>query len=285
MSTNPGRVNRQFSANELKDIATALDLLDQSFSFSRGLSPRDQRRLVRIGTSNKKFVQTVKHAVDNVAVLPGYVSMTEFQNEYAIFFQIEALLATLRSFEEKLRQTQLVAGKHLMNDCLDVYKTMESAVNRGFAEVVPYYEEVKKRFEGQGRRSSSQKGSDPVDPPPGDLSFDDAPPGDAPPGEPSSDDAPPGEPLPGGPPPGHPSSDDAPPGEPNGPPVPGLPESTTADRPEPGTPALDGLKQPFRTFSLSDHQLHSGYDAHYKEQAQDYGSSDLPHQKTGLRGD
>ncbi len=241
MSTNPGRVNRQFSDNELKDIATALDLLNQSFSFSRGLSSRDQRRLVRIGTSNRKFVQTAKHAVDNVPVLPGYISMTEFQNEYAIFFQIEALLATLRSFEEKLRHTQLAAGKHLMNDCLDVYKTMESAVNRGFAEVVPYYEEAKKRFEGQGRRSSSQKESDPEEPPLSDLPAND--------------------PLPGGPPPDHPSSDDAPPGEPNGPPVPGLPESTTADRPEPGTPALDGLKQPFRTFSLSNHQLHSGYDA------------------------
>ncbi len=275
MSTNPGRVNRQFSDNELKDIATAIDLLNQSFSFSRGLSSRDQRRLVRIGTSNRKFVQTVKHAVDNVAVLPGYISMTEFQNEYAIFFQIEALLATLRSFEEKLRQTQLVAGKHLMNDCLDVYKTMESAVNRGFAEVVPYYEEAKKRFEGQGRRSSSRKESDPeelspVEPPPADLSATDPLPVDSPLGEP---------------PPGHPSSDDAPPGDPNGPPVPGLPESTTADRPEPGTPALDGLKQPFRTFSLSDHQLHSGYDAHHREQAQDHGSPDLPHQKTGVRGD
>ncbi len=190
MSTNPGRVNRQFSDNELKDIATALDLLNQSFSFSRGLSSRDQRRLVRIGTSNRKFVQTVKHAVDNVAVLPGYISMTEFQNEYAIFFQIEALLATLRSFEEKLRQTQLVAGNHLMNDCLDVYKTMESAVNRGFAEVVPYYEEAKKRFEGQGRRSSSRKESDPVElspvePPPVELSPDDPPPDQPSPGDPT----------------------------------------------------------------------------------------------------
>ncbi len=163
MSTNSGRVNRRFSENELQDMAAALDLLDQSIPFFRGLSPRDQRRLVRIGTSNQEFVHTIKLAVDNVDVLPGYISMMEFQNEYAIYFQLEALIATVKGLEEKLKHTQLAAGNHLMNDCLDVYKTMAAAVDRGVAEVAPYYEEAQKRFESQGRGSSDQE-NDPFDP-------------------------------------------------------------------------------------------------------------------------
>lgn len=160
MSTNAGRVNRQFSPNELQDIGTALNLLEQSFPFFRGINPRDQRRLLRIGTSNQEFVQSIKLAVDNLNILPGYLSIAQFENEYTLYFQLDAMIASLKGYLEKLHQTQLAAAHHLMNDCLDVYRTMEAAVGRGIAEVVPFYDEASKRFDGQGR-SSSDQGNEP----------------------------------------------------------------------------------------------------------------------------
>ncbi len=157
MSTNASRVNRQFTTNELQDIDTALDLLEQSFPFFRGLSPRDLTRQLRIGTSNQEFVQAIKLAVDNLNILPGYLSTSEFENEFQLYFQLDALIASLKGILEKLIHTQIVAGNHLMNDSLDVYHTMEAAVRRGIADVVPFYKDAQKRFDGQGRVSSDQE--------------------------------------------------------------------------------------------------------------------------------
>ena len=163
MSVNISRLDRSFSQTEVQDITTAFQSVDTIFDFHQGVSPADSPRMLRIGTNNRRFVQEVRMAVDDFPwLLPGFVTQGSFNNGFDLWFQLDDMEAYLESLLNRVSQTKLVTGHHLMRDCLDIYSSMQHAVHRGVSGVVPYLASAERRFENLG--GSSSYNDDPTGP-------------------------------------------------------------------------------------------------------------------------
>lgn len=151
MSINTTRIDRSFSTTEVQDLATAFGAVDTIFDFHQGISPSELNRLLRIGTDNRRFVQEMKIATDDLPwILPGYVDKPDYDTGYEVWFQLESLEAYLSSLLGRVQQTKLIAGHHLMRDSLDSYGNLQAAVHRGISGALPYLNAAEKRFDGQG---------------------------------------------------------------------------------------------------------------------------------------
>ncbi len=159
MSLNTSRIERSFSTTEVQDLTTAFGAVEQVFDFHQGASPQDMVRMLRVGTNNRRFVQEIKIAIDDYDwLLPGYVTKQQFDLGYELWFQLDDMEAYLESLLNRVTQTKLIAGHHLMRDSLDVYGNMQQAVHRGVSGVVPYLISAERRFELNGPPTANQDG-------------------------------------------------------------------------------------------------------------------------------
>lgn len=153
MSTNNERLSAVLSTQDAQDIETALDLLEDKFSFLRTLTPDEKLHKVRLGVNNLAFVQTAKEAYDEMPeLLPLLFSNSDYEKDLAMLMAIRPYQSRLNQLTYLMEDTAILLGDHTYKDSLVIFRSAQEAMKRGIDGGRLWVEKLEPRFEGQGVR-------------------------------------------------------------------------------------------------------------------------------------
>lgn len=158
MSTNSERLSTVLSPQDVQDIESALDLLENKFSFLRTVTPEEKSRKIRLGVNNLAFVQTAKEAYDEIPeLLPQIFSNTDYENDVTMLMTIRPYKSRLDQLSYLMEDTSILLGDHTYKDSLVIFRSAQEAMKRGIDGGRLWVEKLQPRFEGQGVRRTEEE--------------------------------------------------------------------------------------------------------------------------------
>ena len=132
-------------------------LLQKVQPLLRHFSPEQIRRFTRFGPKSDAFVSEVDAAVSEVGDdLPSAFNAQNFHDALLVMHQIEDLLGPLQAMVDGLSEAAQLVGSFLMQNGNFVYAQLKQLQTLD-PRVVPYLEEMARRYEGQRPKPQSAK--------------------------------------------------------------------------------------------------------------------------------
>ncbi|TDP57812.1 hypothetical protein BC748_2629 [Flavobacterium dankookense] len=145
------RMNITATTTQITAVKTALQTINTNLPFLTGLTIEERIALPAIDVNNKAFTEDAIHAgVNNVQLIPSYVSVPSIQNDMTLFTQLDEIIILVKQLLEKLEDTQLLAGSEAYTSALALYKLFSSAADAGVPGADAIHNQLKQRFAGQG---------------------------------------------------------------------------------------------------------------------------------------
>lgn len=132
--------------------------LNELFPYLLGLTPNERQTLPKMDVSNKVFVEDALNAAKaNSQVLPAYLNLKELELDKQGFERLEEIVVLTAQLAQKLRDTQMLMGSEAYVTALTVYRLFESASRDGVPGAKAAYEQLAKRFKGQGKSATKEE--------------------------------------------------------------------------------------------------------------------------------
>jgi hypothetical protein len=145
------RINITLAAEQIAAVKTAVQMININLPFLIGLTVEERIALPTINVNNKAFTEDAINAgVNNPTLIPSYLSVTNMQNDIALFAQLDEIVGIMNQLCEKLEDTKLLAGSEAYVAALTLYKLFGSAADAGVAGTDAIVTQLKARFAGQG---------------------------------------------------------------------------------------------------------------------------------------
>lgn len=134
------------------DAKKAIQNTSGMFPFLVGLTAEDRKRLQAMDVANKAFTEDAYEAAQNhTEVLPAYLSVAAFKDQLDGFAVMDAVIAAVGEFYDKLRDTRLVMGAAAYQTARSLYRFLGQAAKDGVPGAEAAYLQLSTRFKGQGR--------------------------------------------------------------------------------------------------------------------------------------
>ena len=140
-------------ATEAKITAAKNSLVqfDAQFPFLIGLTVEEKTTLPAINVDNKIFTEdAINAAVNNMDMLPGYLSVSGVQTDMKLFNQLDELVPMVRKQLEKLEDTRFLAGSEAYTTALMIYKLFGAAAESGIPGADAIVAQLRERFTSNG---------------------------------------------------------------------------------------------------------------------------------------
>ncbi len=125
------KISKAFTTEEvdaLTGAVTALGVLITAFAVN--LTLKERRSLTMIGPRNFTFVeQAYKYGVDHPHLVPPYIDMQEFKNDWELFNIVKGLVKLLEPMIEKLTDSYKAAGSEAFSTARSFYKAIKVAAD------------------------------------------------------------------------------------------------------------------------------------------------------------
>lgn len=145
------RLNITATPAQITAVKTALATATTNLPFLIGLTVEERIALPAIDVNNKIFTEdAITAGVNNAAMLPAYLSVTNMQSDLTLFTQLEEVIALVKQLLEKLEDTQLLAGSESYSSALALYKLFGSAAESGVPGADAIVAQLRQRFANQG---------------------------------------------------------------------------------------------------------------------------------------
>ena len=126
------------------------DLIVKVTPLLRHFTPEYIKRLTKYGDKSDAFVASAESAVSAVGSdLPGAFNAQDFHDYVLVMHQIEEILGPVATLFDGLSDAKMLIGSFLMQNSNFVYGQLKQVENLD-PRVVPYVDEMKKRYAGQG---------------------------------------------------------------------------------------------------------------------------------------
>ena len=122
------RLNIVATEAQITAAKNSLVQFDAQFPFLIGLTVEEKTTLPAINVDNKIFTEdAINAAVNNMDMLPGYLSVSGVQTDMKLFNQLDELVPMVRKQLEKLEDTRFLAGSEAYTTALMIYKLFGAA--------------------------------------------------------------------------------------------------------------------------------------------------------------
>ncbi len=143
-----------------KDMATAIEKLNEAYSILQpylvALTPDEKRELPKMSDGNAPFAdKALQYARTNPELTPAFVNVDELEVDLKAVNQLSQLYRQAEKMCTGLNDTIMLSGSEAYVAALAFYKSVKVAASMNVAGAQPIYEDLKKRFEGQGRSSGT----------------------------------------------------------------------------------------------------------------------------------
>ncbi|MBF4471080.1 hypothetical protein [Flavobacterium sp. HJJ] len=150
------RLNITATAAQITAVKTALQTINTNLPFLVGLTTEERIALPTIDVNNKAFTEdAIAAGVNNNSLLPSYISVPNMVNDLTLFGQLDEIIGLVNQLQEKLGDTQLLAGSEAYSSALMLYKLFGSASEAGVAGTDPIVNQLKQRFANQGNKGAA----------------------------------------------------------------------------------------------------------------------------------
>ena len=130
------------------------DLTTKIIPLLRHFTPEYIKRLTKYGDKSDAFVEQADAAITAVpGIMPSAFNAQDFHDYVVVMDQLEALLGPLATLFDGLTDAKMLVGSFLMQNGNFIFGQLKQVENID-PRVVPYVEEMKKRYEGQGPRKA-----------------------------------------------------------------------------------------------------------------------------------
>lgn len=117
------------------------------------LTPDQRRTIPKMSDGTEPFVaKVVEYAVEDPQFLPPFVQMAEFEKDWKAISGLLPLLRMATQLKDTLSDTAMLAGSEAYVSALSYYNSVKQAAKVNVPDAKAIYEDLRKRFEGQGRR-------------------------------------------------------------------------------------------------------------------------------------
>ncbi len=145
------RLNIVATEAQITAAKNSLVQFDAQFPFLIGLTVDEKTTLPAINVDNKIFTEdAINAAVNNMDMLPGYLSVSGVQTDMKLFNQLDELVPMVRKQLEKLEDTRFLAGSEAYSTALMIYKLFGAAAESGIPGADAIVAQLRERFTSNG---------------------------------------------------------------------------------------------------------------------------------------
>ena len=147
----------QIPEADLQAVKDALATIQSILSpYLMALTPEERRVLPKMGDGTTPFVsKVIEYADDNPEFVPPFVNVQEMKLDWNAVQDLMPLLRAVSQLESNLNDTVMLAGSESFVSSLSYYNSVKLAAKMNVPGAKVIYEDLRKRFEGNAKRSSS----------------------------------------------------------------------------------------------------------------------------------
>jgi hypothetical protein len=122
------------------------------------LTPEDRKELPKMSDKTTPFVEkALEYAKSNPEFAPAYLNINELSIDVKAVSDLTSVARPVEMLNDNLNDTILLSGSEAYTAALTFYNSIKQAAKMNVPNAKPIYEDLKKRFEGQGRKKENGK--------------------------------------------------------------------------------------------------------------------------------
>lgn len=149
-----------------EDMTAAIGKLNELLGFLStymvALTPEERRILPKMSDGNAPFVDKALHyASTNPELVPAYINVDEMEIDTKAVNDLSQLYRLAEKLCSGLNDTIMLSGSEAYVSALAFYKSVKVAAGMNVQGAKPIYDDLKRRFEAQGRRNQEDAAANP----------------------------------------------------------------------------------------------------------------------------
>lgn len=151
------RISIQIPEDVLQEIRECLTRARTLFApYAQSLTPRDRQKLAKMSDGTEAFVMKVmEFAVTDPQFNPPYMDVAELKKDLDAYFLLKPFDTISNQLSDEFSDTVMMAGSEAYITALTYYNSVKMAARMNVPGAKAIYEELRKRFESNGRKSNS----------------------------------------------------------------------------------------------------------------------------------
>lgn len=148
------KISIQIPDADLQAAKAALDQVQQILApYVIALTPEQRKTIPKMSDGTEPFVGKVaEYAGSNPQFMPPFVPKEEFDKDWEAVSKLLPLLRLCTQIEDTLSDTTMLAGSEAYVSALSYYNSVKQAAKMNVPDAKAIYDDLRKRFEGQGKR-------------------------------------------------------------------------------------------------------------------------------------
>jgi len=139
----------------LTAVNTAVNVLKP---YLIALSPAERQALPKMNDGTQPFVQKcLEYCESDTQFVPPFLNMEGFTDDMDAWNQLMSILRPVQQLCTNLDDTTMEAGSESYTAALSYYNSVKQAAKVDIPGAKPIYDDLKKRFTGNGQRKSTSQ--------------------------------------------------------------------------------------------------------------------------------
>ena len=161
-------VNRISEVIIPKDVADGMLLIKQGFAklepyLLQELTTSELSHLAKLGEKSEPFVDKgIDFSKLNPNLVPRRCDFVEAEKDFNVYQILQEPDIFISQMAQKIANTRFASGSEALDCVNDFYKSIKQDAQDGVADAAPIYEEMKKRYIGNGKRKTTPPPSTPT---------------------------------------------------------------------------------------------------------------------------
>lgn len=151
----------QMPPAELQEVLTKVGEISTILApYLISLTGEQRLRLPKMGDGTEPFVKkTIDYAKSDPAFLPPYVKVEDIEIDFKAVGDLLSVFRPLNKLLAQLDDTITASGSEAFVGSLSYYNSVKFGARSNAAGAKTIYEDLRKRFEGQGKKASNGEAS------------------------------------------------------------------------------------------------------------------------------
>lgn len=137
------------------DLATVLKKLkeinDVLKPYLVALTPDERKQIAKMSDKTQPFVEKVQdYAKSNPEFAPAYMNVAELNVDMKAVYDLTSILQMVQPLCDNVNDTEMMSGSEAYTAALTYYNSVKQAAKMNVPSAKAIYEDLRKRFEGQG---------------------------------------------------------------------------------------------------------------------------------------
>jgi len=142
---------------DLDAVKTALATIQTTLTpYVLALTPEQRKTIPKMSDGTEPFVgKVMDYATSDPQFAPPYMDVPEMKKDFDAVSALLPLLRTVDQIESNLNDTTMMAGSEAYIAALSYYNSVKMAAKMNIPGAKAIYDDLKKRFENNGKRTTN----------------------------------------------------------------------------------------------------------------------------------